>query len=385
MSRLSRQLARLLTIVPFVVGGVCGAAPGASVSPFEAIRSLQQLQDQIAEGDAIAQAAHAKAIERTARVFSSARLSTWSDARNARALVLYLFSGGRGATIADAVPESAVASDYRALYRGALAYGLGNDDEARDILMPIDAKMLPSGVGGHLALVQATLCADQDAKKAIALLDLARLLEPGTLIEEAALRKEMSMIGSTGNLDKFGLLARRYLGVFSHSVYADNFRQLVAATAMQISAANSDEAGLSLSRIAGSLSKTDRRRLYLAIARAAVLSGHLKMAAIAAEQARALSDAASPDEARALVYLGAASIVGDRYDAGHKALDSVAPDRLAPRDRALRASAVALAEMIRKPAVDNGQGPTQAARIDLVADGERSLSDADKLLDRASK
>ncbi len=378
-------LSGVILAIALVAATDRGAVAGLDPLPFEAIRSLQQLQDQIAEGDAIAQAAHAKAIEHTARVFARAKLSTWADVRNSRALVLYLFSGGSGPVIADVVPLSAVALDYRALYKGALAYALGDDDQARTVLLRIDAKSLASGVGGHLALVQATLCANDDRAKAIALLDLARLLEPGTLIEEAALRKEMSLIGATGDLEKFGFLARRYLGAFSRSVYADNFRQLVAATAMQIGAVDSDEAGLRLSRLAASLEKNDQRRLYLAIARAAVVAGRFKMATLAAEQAGHLSEKAGPDEARAMVYLGASTIVGGRYEFGRKTLDDVAPDRLGMKDRALRASAVAVADMIGKPAAAEAFGQPDMAKTDVVADGERSLAIADQMLDRASK
>lgn len=357
------------------------AAPGlrAETSPVEAVRSLQQLQDRIAEGNAIAQAAHAKAIQRTSRAFASAKLTTWGEPANARALVLYLFSGGNAVAINEVVPASVVAADYRALFTGALAYGLGDDDKARATLKAIDPKSLPSGLGGHLALVQATLIAEGDRSGAIALLDLARLLEPGTLIEEAALRKEMSLIGPTGDIEKFGFLARRYLGAFSHSAYADNFRQLVAAAAMQIGAADSDEAAQRLSRLAANLEKGDRRRLYLAIAREAVLAGHTKMAAMAAEEASRIAPQSSDEEARAMVYLGAATVVGDRYDRGMRALQDVVPNRLGNRDKALRDAAIAVADMIRKPAAADRSG--HAAKTYAIADdGERALSKADLLL-----
>lgn len=351
----------------------------AETSPVEAVRSLQQLQDRIAEGNAIAQAAHAKAIQRTTRAFVNAKLTSWSEPANARALVLYLFSGGNAAAINEVVPAGVVAAEYRTLFTGALAYGLGDDEKARATLKAIDPKSLPSGLGGHLALVQATLVAENDRKGAIALLDLARLLEPGTLIEEAALRKEMSLIGATGDVEKFGFLARRYLGAFSRSVYADNFRQLVAAAAMQIGAGDSDEAAQRLSRLAANLEKGDRRRLYLSIAREAVLAGHTKMAAMAAEEAGRIAPKSSDEEARAMVYLGAATVVGDRYDRGVKALQEVVSTRLGTRDQALRDAAIAVADMIRRPAAADSNG--QAAKTYAIADdGERALAKADLLL-----
>lgn len=380
-------MSRALAAAACVACAVLAAAParaGRDPAPYEAMRNLQQLQDQIAEGDAIAQAAHAKSIERAARIFAEAKPGVWAEARNSRALILYLFSGGSGVPIAEAVPMTALPTEYRKLYHGALAYALGNDEEARDTLLPIDARTAPTGLGAQLALVQANLCPENDSARAIALLDLARLLAPGTLIEEAALRREMALIGSTGNLEKFGVLARRYLGAFRHSVYADSFRQLVAGTAMQISKTDSDEAGLRLARIAESLEKDDRRRLYLAIARAAVLAGHLKMAVLAGQEAKRLSAPGGQDEARALVYFGAAAIIGDHFDDGQAALKAAREDRLSPKDNALRASAVALADVIRKPP-DPGSPEAVPVKSDVVAQAERALSDADQLLNRASK
>lgn len=382
MSRALALAALLATCA--AVAAPAPASAGRDPAPYEAMRNLQQLQDQIAEGDAIAQAAHAKSIERTARIFADAKRGVWAEPRNARALILYLFSGGSGVTIADAVPMTALPPEYRKLYHGALAYALGNDDEARDTLLPIDARTAPQGLGAQLALVQANLAPENDKPRAIALLDLARLLAPGTLIEEAALRREMTLIGSTGNLEKFGVLARRYLGAFRRSVYADSFRQLVAGTAMQISKTDSDEAGLRLARIAESLEKDDRRRLYLAIARAAVLAGHVKMAVLAAQEAKRLSVPGGQDEARAQVYFGAAAIINDRFDEGQAALKAAREDRLSPKDNALRASAVALSDIIRKPP-DPGASDVAPVKSDVVAQAERSLAEADQLLNRASK
>lgn len=363
---------------------VGGSAPRVraetDAAPFEAIRTLETLQDRIATGDALAQVAYAKAIPRMGRAFARAKLSTWSDKRNARALIVYLFSGGNAQTVENAISQSAVAPGLGSLYAGAIAYGRGDDETARVLLMPIDVKTVPSGLGGHLALVQATLTARDDPAKAIALLDLARLLEPGTLVEEAALRKEMSLIGATGDLDKFSLLARRYIGAFAHSAYADNFRQLVAQTAMQLGAGDTQEAGGKLARLTAGLDRGERRRLYLAIAREALIAGRTTMAALVGEEARRLTWRNEPDEARALVYFGAATIVGVRYDLGVKALSGVTPDRLDKRDRALQSSALAVSEMIRKPFVVTQAEEERGTQAAISADVERALAAAEGLL-----
>ena len=199
-----RRVLAAVALATVLSGGAAKA--GEAVPPYKTMRAMQALEDRIAGGDALAQAARAKAIPRLGQGFAAMPAETWRDLRNARALVAYLFGGGDAVTIARAIQPEALHKDAATLYRGALAYAGGDDDGARGLLLPIEAKTLPSGLAGHLALIQATLVEPTDKAKALALLDLTRLLEPGTLVEEAALRKEMSLIGDSGDFDKLSLL-----------------------------------------------------------------------------------------------------------------------------------------------------------------------------------
>lgn len=376
-----KQPARTFLAAALLGCSVLSAAASGDRRPYDVVRDLGRLQDRIAAGDTVAEAAHAKAIERTAKAFADLPKNVWKDKRNTRALIVYLFSGGSAPEIEAAIPPESIEADLKPLYAGALAYGLGSDDEARTLLLPIDPKTVPNGLGGHLALVEASLAAESDPAKAIKLLDLARLLEPGTLVEEAALRKEISLIGTSGDLEKFALLSRRYLNAFQHSIYAENFRQLVAESAVQLGNADTPEAGARLGRLMAGLDRSEQRRLYLMIARKAVISGRIKMALLASEEAGHLSQDSKADEARAMIYFGAATIVGDRYDLGLEALSKVESAQLDRRDRALRASALAVADMIRSPAAaDKPLDPRSNPQSEILADAERSLAAADGLL-----
>ncbi len=380
MTPLTHRVAAALLSLGVAAGAGAPRAAEIEAAPYETIRSLQKLQDRMAGGDVVAQAAHARIIGAIATTFADAAPSTWSDKRNARALITYLFSGGSAPAIAAAIPASALPQAYRTLYAGALAYGGGDDEAAKASLMPIDARTLPSGLGGHLALLQATLAAAGDAPRAVSLLDLARLLEPGTLVEEAALRKEMSLIGAGGDLDKFALLTRRYLNAFGRSIYADNFRQLVAASATQLGGMDTAAAAAKLAKLTAGLEPRERRALYLAIAREAVIAGHLKMAALASATAQGVAQGSDGETARAALYLGAATIAGPRYEAGIAALMAVAPRRLDAKDRALRASALALADVIRAPNVPADTNVGGEASNAAAVDAERALSAADRVL-----
>jgi chemotaxis protein MotC len=374
-----------------LAGGVGRArAEPAQSTPFEMMRALSILQDQIAAGNAIAQIGEVKMIGRMAARFASIDPVVWKDKRNARALILYLFGGGNAAALDGNIEKEQVAEGYGKLYEGAMAYALGDDAKARALLLPIDARAQPSGLGGHLALVQATLVTNTDRQKAMQLLDLARLLEPGTLVEEAALRKEMFLIGGAGDVDKFGLLARRYVHGFAKSIYAENFKQLEVKTAVEIAKGDTPASNAKLETLLNSVEKPDRRMIYLTVAQSAILEGRSNTARFAAAAAAKLSDKPDQEAARASVYLGASTLTGDDYDAGVKALRSVDPARLNDRDAALRASALEIATMIRSRAsiLDVADPAELAADKDgiqqIVSSAERALDAAEPLLQRSN-
>lgn len=387
---MSRVLPAALCALGLLLAPLQGMADPSSSTPFEMMRALSILQDQIAAGNAIAQVGQVKMIERMAERFSTIDASVWKDKRNARALVLYLFGGGNAAALDGLITKDDIAKGYEVLFEGAMAYALGKDGAARAALLPIDARNLPSGLGGHLALVQATLLANQDKAKALQLLDLARLLEPGTLVEEAALRKEMFLIGSTGDLDKFALLARRYMHGFAKSVYAENFKQLEIKMASEIGKGDSVESNHKLEQLLNGVDRHERQDIYLAVAKSAILDGRSVTASFAGSAAEKLSDKPDGNEARARVYFGAATVVGSDYDLGVKALNSVDPTRLTEQDGALRASALEIAVMIRSSASlldagdEAGPGPEHTGVQQTVLDAEKSLATSEALLQRAT-
>ena len=357
-----------------VLAGHAAKATDA-LPPYKTMRAMQALEDRVAGGDAVAQAARVKAIVRLGQSFAAMPGETWRDLRNARALVAYLFGGGDAVVIARAVPPEALHPDAIALYRGALSYAGGDDDGARVLLLPIEAKTLPSGLAGHLALVQATLVEPTDKAKAVALLDLTRLLEPGTLVEEAALRKEMSLIGGAGDFDKLNLLERRYQAAFARSIYVESFRQLVGALAVQAAEANGAAGNDRLMRLLAPLSREDRRRLYLAIARREAVAGRLTSAQFAAAEGGKLADKGSRDEMRAQLYYGASALVGDSYDKASAALVAAMPERLEERDQILRIAALDMAATMHAAA--SGRITASIGESALLSKGEESLGAAD--------
>ncbi len=353
--------------------------------PVAMIRTLQVLQEQIAHGNAAAQAAQPKLMAHIADEFLAADPAIWHDIRNAHAAVLFLLSGGKPSVIRAILTKTTLPSDVDVLLKGSLAYGEGQDEVARTLLQTVDPRRLPTTLGGHVALVEATLLTNQDAAKAEALFDLARLLVPGTLVEEAALRRQILLLADTGAYDKFVLLSRQYIRRYRASVYAENFRRRLASSATTLATKGDVEHLSKFDPVLAELPVSDRRIVYLDLARAAIVHGQTATARFAAEKAIGLLGAQGAEAARARLYLAAALIVSDDYDRGLALLQSADRALLPPEDVDLNAAALAVADLVRADPQANTavaglpSGAQQPAPV-LLDQARKALADSQTLL-----
>jgi chemotaxis protein MotC len=247
-------------------------------------------------------------------------------------------------------------------------------------------------MGGQMALAQAALAVANDPERAIELLDTARLLAPGTLVEEAALRREILVADQVDDQAKFEALSRQYLSRFRHSVYAGNFRYRFAAILTHLKFADEAAQTKSLDDMFRDLDPSTARELYLTVARAAVVQGKAQAAAIAAERASAISPDGSTDQARAHLYRAAALVITpDGLDSAIVEAQAIRPELLNGSDRALRDAARIAIEAIAKadtvanraggdPAVPKGVEPSA-----IMLRAEKALQAADTLLEETSQ
>ena len=163
-----------------------------------------------------------------------------------------------------------------------MAYGEGRHEEAAELLGGIEARKLDPGMAGHVAYVQGELAAKKEPVKALAYLDDARLLSPGTIVEEAALRRQIALLAAAGKADRYELLATQYLRRFPSSVYAGGFRQQFAAAIAVHTNAGEPGRLARLESMLGGVEQADRREVYLTIAKEAIAKGKVEMAKFAA-------------------------------------------------------------------------------------------------------
>ena len=88
----------LLIGLPLTVARAIAEPAPAPVStssePYELVRSLQAVQDGIANGDTAAHGSHIALIRQIGEKFLAADPGAWTNAQNGQAVVIYLLSGG---------------------------------------------------------------------------------------------------------------------------------------------------------------------------------------------------------------------------------------------------------------------------------------------------
>jgi chemotaxis protein MotC len=347
--------------------------------PYQMVRSLQMLQDQIARGDLDAHNSQPALLKRLGENFLKADAAVWKEPRNSRAAVTFLLSGGSPQVVASLRSRNVLNID-EAIVDGAIAYVEGRTDEAK------------SKLGAEIALVQSALVAQDDLKVAIALLDEVRLMMPGTLVEEAALRREIFIVGQDDDFDKFEALAVRYFRRYRHSIYAGNFRQRFALSVARFSFVQRPDRFPRLVAVLDHLDRASQRALYLLIARTALVRGKTEMTVLAADRVFALSDDDSAERVRARLYRAAARVATSAHSTAIAELEQIDKAKLSERDVELQTAALAIGLNVRKAlpeakAKSDGSSEAKTAMRPRI-DFSRSLAAVDraqKLLDASQE
>ena len=356
--------------------------------PETLIRRLQDVQERVAAGDAASYAEQPQLLHLIAQRFEAQPAEIWAKRPDARALILYLLSGGASPVGRKILDAHTFAATETPLAKGAIAYLEGVEGVDRDTLLNLDPLVLDVSLGAHVAFVQSILLAGLDRPKALAKLDIARLLAPGGLVEEAALRREVGLLAETAEFEKFAGLARQYWQRFRNSPYAPNFLSQFLLSAARVSLRIQVAEWTQLDEFINSLKPETRRALYLVMAQTAAVGGNFALGDMAAGRVLDLSPENSVERQRALLFRAAARVGAADFATGPALLREVDRARLPSGDQPLYdATALVSARIFRAPETRFSSPPPGAANaIDLaLSRAERSVTDADAALDSVAK
>jgi chemotaxis protein MotC len=362
-------------LASILLGGGQQVRAEDDLPPYVMLRSLQFVQDSVARGDHSAVEMQRFLITTLDKRLRSADATVFQDTRNVDAVFIYAMSGGNPATL-----EYLVSRDIQGHFDSRVADALrkylsGKGTSATKSISEMVPEYLNTSIGPYLALVTGNIAVASNVDNALGYFDQARLSAPGTIIEEAALRRSLSISLQAHMVKKSLFYASRYARSFLYSPYAsqfaDMFVQLVVENYGTVTQDDMDQ-------IVALLDAERGREIYLRIARRANLVGNKDLARIAATQADKITGNVD-DGRRALpgLYEGMANISTPDVVAASQAIAEIPDETLSDRDRALRNAAQSVAaQILQKP---DASSLTQgiAPRVDTQTDASLTALKAD--------
>lgn len=356
-----RMLMPLGLVLAFA--GAAGAQQAETTEPYRMLRSLQFVQDSVVLGDHSAGEMQRFMLSTIDQRLRTAEPSIFEDPRNVDAALVYAMSGGNPATL-----EYLVSRDVSGNFDNRVTDALRKYLSGKGMLVAKSiADMVPeyrgTKIGPYLALVAGNIMVGLDAAKALEFYDWARLGAPGTIVEEAALRRSMMLSMERKDIEKALGYSIAYIRRFLHSPYASQFADLFVKLVVD------NVEHLPQDKVFDALSYMDqdrRREVYLRVARAAAIAGKNDLAKLAADNARALS--AEGGAALADLYGGVAGVPTSGIDAAMQTITDIPDAALTPSDRALRDAARAVAAaVVQRPEALNPGPPAEEPKAGVPA------------------
>ncbi|MCD2183421.1 chemotaxis protein MotC [Rhizobium sp. GN54] len=317
------------------------------LAPYKMIRSLQYVQDTVVMGDHSAMEMQRFMLSTIDERLRTADPAIFADPRNVDAALVYAMSGGNPQTL-ELLAKNDVSGHFdQRITEAVRNYVSGRGAASTRTVAEIFPEYRNLEIAPYLALVSANSVLRKDPRQALAYFDWARLIAPGTIVEEAALRRSIYVAEQNGMVDKGVAYASRYARRFLHSPYASQFADLFVRLAVE----NFEKIGEeTIQEILSFMDAPRQREVYLRMARLSAISGKSRLAVVAAERAQALTgDGDEGPRTLADLYSGLASISSSDVTQAIEQLSAIPDEDLSAKDRALKEAARRIAEEVLRP------------------------------------
>jgi chemotaxis protein MotC len=315
-----------------------------SVPLYRMVRSLQNIQDQVINGDLNSVDMQRFLLGEIDRRLRAADPAVFDDTRNVDAALIYAMSGGNPETL-DLLANRDISGNFDNRVTSILRrYLSGKGASAAKQLEMVVPEYRNTTIGPYLQLIGANALMEKNTDTALKFFDWARVEAPGSIIEEAALRRSLSLASRKGDTARALPYARRYARRYMNSPYASQFADVFVSLALD------HEDALPPSEIKEVLSLVERKRqreIYLRLARRAAIAGNKHLTDFASLEARGLSEQQDKSQlALAELYSGIVNIPSDGVNDILDRLAGIPDTELSPKDRFLRDAARVVAEEV---------------------------------------
>ncbi|MEQ1954264.1 chemotaxis protein MotC [Mesorhizobium sp. CN2-181] len=331
------------------------------LQPYQMVRSLQHVQDRVAIGDHAALPIQRRLLEMIDERLRTASAAELMQPANLQAMLVYAMSGGNPATLKSILLRLHLEERDSRIAAGILGYLNGGTRNAAAVLKSVDPMQEPAEIGAFIALLKGSLTSLEDPNGALKLLDQARLLSPGSLVEEAALRRSIALAATVDDPERFLRAIDQYARGYIRSPYASQFADALVAGIIKLQD-KLDLAGVDA--VVELMNPEQRKVVYLRIARRAAIEGLVALSKYAAAKAEAID---IPSEAgkdpRLLLYSSLTSVATESAEVIRERIGKIDREKLSEGDRELLDAVLAVSNgIVDKPAppVPVGKSPKPA-------------------------
>ncbi|MCP4073318.1 MAG: hypothetical protein GY742_16510 [Hyphomicrobiales bacterium] len=330
--------------------------PQGENEPWKLIRRLQKAQDKIVAGLPHALEDYRNMLIDYSAIMLKFQGQTWAHERNLDAAAAYVLIGGNPQVGKIALKRSILGKSEKSPLKAAIAFSERNIDEAYRMLNANKPSVLPPSLAGQFALARAMITSSINLDLTENYLNDARRLAPGTLIEEAALRRLLRVAGISRNFDKFKFFSSTYMRRFHKSYYLNDFLKSYAYAIVQMPQENQSESLKELQDLLEYLDKRQDLFVLAFIARSATILGRTKLALWAANEALGELRVGSKLHTRMKLYAVASGIVDDKItEEAAEMLKQIDSDVFDINDKKLFDAVTVLSQRLLSPSLDSDQ------------------------------
>lgn len=344
------------------------------------VRAFNEEQNRLAFGEADGLASIRTAMSRVKAWLKTATAESWGDQRDRNALVVFLLGGGSIAGAEQSIENAKLEDEQRASILAAFAYS-GGKFEAAEYLQKIDPLKVEPVLGAHVALAQATLLIEVDYNRSFALLGLPSLLVPGSLIEEASLRRRILLVAAHPEIGSLDQSVQHYMRRFGRSVYREALVSALSNALVVREFRELQEVGAVVAAL-GQLPGDRSASILLRLAESQAGQGHLQLVRGFAEPVAAVSAEGSRDRARARLYTAIADLLADPPRVTLTDLNQLERQQFTPSEEVLLEAAKEVMRSVAEGETVDPKNESAGEENALVKKARTLMAESEQLLRR---
>jgi len=250
------------------------SAAAESVGLDKLVYSLLKVQDSIADGDVEALPMQKHLMKLLDAAIAETRSADEMALEEFRALVIFGIVGTGSAAVVHALSEMKKPRQRADLAEAVIAYRNRKHKQAIRRFAEIDTARLDGRLVPYVAFANGNLLARSNPEHAVKQFNLTRLAAPGTLLEEASLRRLLSLHMTRANGADFIGIAKQYARRFLKSPYRKQYVEMLQSGIFSMRRKIDLQDIVELGRL---MPPKFAAAFHLRLIRRGLVSGHIKM------------------------------------------------------------------------------------------------------------